>query len=230
MPDHKRKSSGPAPLQMNAEVQGLMTTYIEKIRPQIGGSLDPSEKMFLKKDCQPFTKGTVGRRMSQEPLTVEEQDAVKEAFRRQIQSGSVLPMKEVAATMKKHPVLQKIAKVPGKVKRVTDKIRSLICSEPRISPQDLPEPAKDAQTAFWVMAPTVSGPGSVCGAKLFTDKENEAIEARFCDHSKPPGVQQLRKIFQEDPTLRPIFEKYTFQQCKDKVKNYIKKMNRKAQQ
>ena len=321
VPDHKRKSSGPAPLQMNAEVQGLMTTYVEKIRPQIGGSLDPSE-IFLKKDCQPFTKGTVGRRltslwirsgvrpdvrvsatlfrkwiittereknrtenagvdtenlrkamshtdavakkyyvresltsvavqaakdiewitqpdpdllaaqllsrMSQEPLTDEEQDAVKEAFRRQIQSGSILPMKEVAATMKKHPVLQKIAKVPGKVKRVTDKIRSLIRVEPRISPQDLPELAKDAQTASWVMAPTVSGPGSVRGAKLFTDEENKAIEARFRDHSKPPGVQQLRKIFQEDPTLRPIFEKYTFQQCKDKVKNYIKEMNRKA--
>ena len=61
-------------------------------------------------------------RMSQEPLTEKEQDAVKEAFRRQIQYGGILPMKEVAVTMKKHPVLQKIAKLPGKVKRVTDKI------------------------------------------------------------------------------------------------------------
>ena len=316
MPDHKRQASRPAPLQMNAEVQGLMTTYIKKITPQIGSSLDRSEKIFLKKDCQPFTKGTVGRRltslwirsgvrpdvrvsatsfrkwivtterekkrtenagidthnlrkamlhsdavakkyyvremltsvavqaakdieqitqldpellaaqilerMSQEPLTDEEQDAVKEAFRRQIQSGSILKLQEVAATMKKHPVLLKIAKVPGKIKRVTDKIRSLIRAEPRISPQDLPEPAKEAQTASWVMAPTVSGPGSVRGAKLFTEEENEAIEARFRNHHKLPGVKELRKIFQ-DPTLQPIFEKYTFQQCKDKVKNYIAK-------
>ena len=63
VPKHKRSRTGLAPLACDADLQRLMETYIQKIRPNFVAD-ESIKQIFLKNDGFPFERGTIGRRFT----------------------------------------------------------------------------------------------------------------------------------------------------------------------
>ena len=61
---HKREEDGPAPIAMGPDTVHLMQVFLDKLRPVVTDDNTLTGKIFLKADGTPFSKGTIGRRVS----------------------------------------------------------------------------------------------------------------------------------------------------------------------
>ena len=60
IPAHKRGISGPAPIALDAELQEMFQTYVEKIRPRFSPN---TNYLFCTTDGEPFRNGRIARRL-----------------------------------------------------------------------------------------------------------------------------------------------------------------------
>ena len=85
---------------------------------------------------------------SKTSLTSEQQRAIKEAFKDDLEENILPRKKRVVSVMKNHPVLRKIVNSTEMVKKVLDRVRYLLEKLPTMDPFKLPEQSPSEKTQW----------------------------------------------------------------------------------
>ena len=165
---------------------------------------------------------------SKRSLTSEQQRAIKEAFKDDLEENIFPRKKRVVSIMKNNLVLRKIVNSTEMVKEVSDRVRYLMEKQPTMDPYELPEQSPSEKTGKYILSalsaslPTAE---SMESRRVDWSEEDTAlIEKSLLNWSKCPRNTEIRTMFISTPELQGIFKDNTFDCIRNKVKNVFRRL------
>ena len=158
-------------------------------------------------------------------LTTEELHSVQKVFRDDVIERISPRKKRVVFLMKTDLVLRKVVNSDVKVKKVIDRVRHLVNSQPTLNPQESPL----ERTAKYVLsAPSTSGLHSIQSGQVeWSEEETAAIEEALKGYDKVPRNTEIISLMSSTQELQAIYKENTFDRIRNNVKNIFQKRKRK---
>ena len=202
-----------------------LTSDFDHVSPS-SPEVESSKVRYLTSDLDHVSPSSPEAKSSNvRPLTSEEKTLIKTIFNDIIVKDQVVCVRDIRPLMMTDPKLRTLVPRKTMVQRVADHIRYCQVKHPRKDPNELPQADTESNISEWLEASV----GSMTGGKSeWGQEDNELMEKYFGSRQKPPKKAELMEMLHKTEELKELLTRKTFQQCKDKIKNMLRKKKKKA--